>query len=594
MANQIKSHQYNILLLATKAFSMRLNKQIRLRSVFMLLLTLCTLQLSAQSDPTGKSAVTRTYAITNATVIQSPGQQMTGATVVIKDGLIQAVGTNASVPGDAQVIDGTDLYIYAAFIDGMSNTGAKRPKAMERPRNLFTPDPPNDFAGITPENSITSQLDIGSSSIESMRKAGFAVSHSVPYGRMLPGSGSLLLLTNAEHMDDLIMEKDVSLFAQFLGAPGAYPNNYLGMMAKWRNLYRNAVQDKQHVEMYEDNPSGLPRPTNDRVSQAFFPVIAKQKSVFFDVDAMLKIRRAMRLQDDLGFNLMVGGVEQAWELADEFKANNVAVFLSLDVPDKPKDSKDDDKSEEVAALEARRMEFYTKHVTQAKVLKDAGVSFGFSTKGTRASKVKDNVMVYIENGLSEDDALAALTTNPASILGISAMTGTVESGKMANLMVSTAPYFTKDSQVKMMFVDGEKFEYEVKKKKAKKKDDSAEEEKSDEAPATAAANDPLAGTWSFSFTTPGGEQNGKMIIKKEEDGYSGVLTSDDGSPDNDMDNISYRDGNLSFSFAVDAGGQSVEILVEGAVDGKNYNAEATVEAFNVTFELTATKDDNPQ
>ena len=571
---------------------MRLNKQNRLRSVLLLLLSVCTLHLSAQSDPTGKSAVTRTYAITNATVIQSPGQQMAGATVVIKDGLIKAVGTNATVPGDAEVIDGTNMYIYAAFIDGMSNTGAKRPKAMERPRNLFTPDPPNDFAGITPENSITSQLDIGSSSIESMRKAGFAISHSVPYGRMLPGSGSLLLLTNAEHMDDLIMAKDVSLFAQFLGAPGAYPNNYLGMMAKWRNLYRNAVQDKEHTEMYAENPSGITRPINDRVSQAFFPVIAKEKAVFFDVDEMLKIRRAMRLQNDLGFNLMVGGVEQAWELADEFKANNVAVFLSLDQPDKPKDSKDDDKSEEVKALEARRMEFYNKHVTQAKVLKDAGVSFGFSTKGTRASKVKDNVMVYIENGLSADDALAALTTAPASILGISAMTGTVESGKMANLIVSTAPFFTKDSQVKMMFVDGERFDYEVKEKKAKKKDDAADDE--EKSAAATSGSDALAGTWSFSFTTPGGEQNGKMIIKKEEDGYSGILTSDDGSPDNDMDNISYRDGNLSFSFAVDAGGQSVEILVEGTVEGKNYNAEATVEAFNVSFELTATKDDNPQ
>lgn len=573
---------------------MRLHKQKTLRSVLLLLLSVCTLQLAAQSDPTGKSAVTRTFAITNATVIPAPGQEITGATVVIKDGLIQAVGTNATVPGDAEVIDGTDLYIYAAFIDGMSNTGAKRPKPMERPRNLFTPDPPNDYAGITPENSITGQLDIGSSSIEGMRKAGFAISHSVPYGRMLPGSGSLLLLADAEHMDDMIIAKDVALFAQFLGAPGAYPNNYLGMMAKWRNLYRNAVQDKQHAEMYEENPSGLTRPTNDRVSRAFFPVIAKDKPVFFDADDMLDIRRAMRLQNDLGFNLVIGGVKQAWDMADEFKANNVSVFLSLDVPDKPKDAKGDDVTEEVKALEARRMEFYNLHVSQASALKAAGVTFGFSTKGSRANKVKDNVMVYIENGLSESDALAALTTNPASMLGISSTSGTVENGKMANLMVSTAPYFTKDSQIKMMFVDGMKYEYEVKKKKAKKdKGDETEEEEAPAADAGGAAS-AVVGSWSYSFTTPGGEQTGKMIIKSGDEGLSGVLTSDDGDPDNDMSDISFKDGNLNFSFSVDAGGQSIDIVVEGVVEGKTYTADASVAAFNINFELNATKDDNPQ
>jgi len=178
------------------------------------------------------------------------------------------------------------------------------------------------------------------------------------------------------------------------------------------------------------------------------------------------------------------------------------------------------------------------------------------------------------------------------MLGISAITGTVENGKMANLIVSTAPYFTKDSQVKMMFVDGTRFDYEVKKKKTKKKST----EKATEEPkptADAGIYKAIVGTWSYNFTTPGGEQTGKMIIKNGEDGLSGVLTSTDGDPDNQMDDINYREGNLTFSFSVDAGGQSIEIIVEGTVEGKTYSAEASVAAFNITFDLTATKDDNP-
>lgn len=557
------------------------------RSVFLLLLSVTTLGLQAQSDPTGESAVTRTYAITNATVVTAPGKELKESTIVIKNGLIQAVGSNINIPADAQVIDAAGMYVYAAFIDGLSNTGAKRPKAMERPSNLFTPAPPNDYAGITPENSVTSQLDISSSGIGSMRKSGFAISHTVPYGRMLPGSGSLILLADVDHMDEMILSKDVALYAQFSGAPGAYPNNILGIMAKWRNLYRNAVNHKSHSDMYASNPSGLPRPSADRVSQAFFPVISKEKAVMFDVSSMLDVRRAMRLQNDLGFNLIVAGVEQSWMIIDDLKSTGTPIFLGLDLPDEPKENKDEDRSEEVKALEVRRAEFYKQHVSQAAELEKAGITFGFSTKGSRANKVKGNIMTMIENGLSENTALAALTTNPASMLGIDKISGTVEAGKIANLMVSTAPYFTKDSQVKMMFVDGDKYEYEIKEKKAKEeKDGEATEEAS--APA---GNDPILGSWSFSFTTPGGDQAGKMIIKKEEGAYTGVLTSDDGSPDNDMNDISFRDGTLSFSFAIDAGGQSVDIVVEGTVEGKNYTAEASVAAFNVSFELTATKDE---
>lgn len=561
---------------------MRLNK---LRLQLAILFVFCLGQVAqAQSDPTGQSAVTGTFALTNATVITAPGSTITEATVVVKDGLIFNVGQNVSIPDNAQVIDASGLYVYPAFIDGMANTGAKRPESIERPRNLFTPDPPNDFAGITPENSVLSQLDPKSGSISSMRKAGFAISHTVPYGRMLPGSSSLILLKDGTHPDDIMMQEDVALYAQWVGAPGAYPNNILGIMAKWRNLYRNAELDKKHADMYAENPSGLERPTNDRVSQAFYPVVTKEKPVMFDVSGMLDVRRAMRLQKDLGFKLMVSGVDQSFELVDELKASGTPIFLSLDTPDKPKDSKSEDKSEEVTGLEKRRMEFYKKHISQAATLEKAGVKFGFTSKGAKTGKLKENMMTMIENGLSEDAALAALTINNAELLGIDQVAGTIASGKIANLLVTTAPYFTKESQVKMMFVDGDKFEYETKDKKAKK-DDSAPTKEVD------ATNDPIAGSWSYAFVTPQGEQNGKMIIKLTETGYEGTLTSDDGSPDNDMNNISFRDGELSFDFSVDGGGQSIEIVVEGTVTGKEYVAEASVAAFNVSFELTATKDE---
>ncbi|MBO6659639.1 MULTISPECIES: amidohydrolase family protein [Roseivirga] len=559
-------------------------RKLCLHAVLLLSMSVISLSSWAQSDPTGESPVTRTYALTNATVITKPGTELKETTVIIKDGLIQSVGKNASIPANAQVIDASELYVYAAFIDGMSNTGAKRPENPQRPQNLFTPDPPNFYAGITPENSVVEQLDVESSSIASLREAGFAISNTVPYGRMLPGSSALILLNDADHADDIIMKKDAALFAQWVGAPGAYPGNILGMMAKWRNLYRNAVQDKKHSELYAQNPAGMTRPENDRVSQAFFPVIAQQKPVMFNVDGVLDVRRAMRLRDDLGFPLIVAGVEQSWELADELKATNTPIFLSLDLPDEPKASDDEDKSEEMAAMEERRMEFYKIHVAQAAKLQEAGVNFGFAVGSVRSNSIWKNVQTYIDNGLSTDAALAALTTNPASILGISQVVGTVETGKLANVMVTTAPLFTKDAKVKMMFVDGDKYEYEVKeRKKAANGGDNS----------SATTGDPVTGSWTYALITPQGDQGGKMVISKEGSNYSGYLTSDDGSPDTAMNNISFRDSELAFDFSIDAGGQSVQIVVVGTVTGKTYDATATVSfgGQDISMDLTATKDE---
>ena len=177
---------------------MILLRKITFRLFLLLAFLMVSISSQAQSDPTGESAVTSTYAITNATIVPSPGVKIEGGTIIISDGLITEVGTNVSIPSNAEVIDGTDHYIYAGFIDGMSNTGATRPEAIERPDDIFTPDPPNDYAGITPEISVVDQLDVEESKIASMRKLGFTISHTVPFGRMLPGKGSLILLKDLE------------------------------------------------------------------------------------------------------------------------------------------------------------------------------------------------------------------------------------------------------------------------------------------------------------------------------------------------------------------------------------------------------------
>lgn len=533
--------------------------------------------------------VTWTYAITNVNIIQAPGRKIDMGTVVVKNGLIVSVGKNVSIPPDAIVIKADSMYVYAGFIDGLSRVGLVKPKEEERgqrPKDPGNPQP--EEAGITPQNDVRSALNPAEKSLEELRNVGFTTAHVVPYGGMMPGNGSIILL-GGKSADEMVLVNKTSFYSELTPSRSVYPRTVMGVMAKYRELYRQAALNRAYENTYASNRSGIQRPATDRVLEALFPVIDKHQPVLFKAERVVDAQRVLTLQNDLGFSLMLAELKEGWDIISKIKAANAKVFLSLDLPedkDKKEEPKKDDKrkeeskkeepkkteqpetatAEEKAALEKRKAEFMAQYVGQAATFQKAGMKFGFSTLSAKPANIQANLRRMVAAGLSEDAALAALTTTPAELLGLSDRLGSIDNGKIANLVVSDKPYFNEKAKVRYVFVDGNLHTLEVKQSKETRKADGSGEG------STAVA----AGEWTMTTQTPQGNQEGKLSIVKDGASYSGTLSGGQFSQPIKLENIKLEGKALSFTFSFDAGGAIVEVEVAVTIEGDTFKGTASV------------------
>lgn len=555
-------------------------------------LILCLLFLSVQSanlcaqNESGLTPVTNTYALKDVRIIQQPGQMIEVGTVIVKDGLIHAVGTDVKIPVNAKILEADSMYVYAGFIDGMSHIGIPKPERKEdenrRRRETNAANPTYERAGIQPQIEAREVLSAKEKSIADMRKLGFTTAHAVPRGKMLPGSGALILLAG-DTPDKMILKSNVSMFSQFKGAGGVYPGTLIAVMSKFRELYRQAEQAKAHQKKYATNQIGLSRPNNDRVLEAFYPIIDGKTPIYYEAPKMKDIYRVFTLQKELGFPLVLSNVKQGWYLADEIKNSNTKVLLSLDLPDAKDEAEKEDKKKkgeakfaeqefELMEFKKRQQEFLKLYRSQAATFEKKGIPFGFSSMDTKSGDIRENLRTMIENGLSEKAALAALTTVPAEQLGVSGSMGTIEKGKIANLVVSDKPYFEEKSNVRIVIVDGQVFEYKIKKKK--KGDPNAKVD--------------IAGNWDYEIFVPGMEITGSLVLKNDDGDISGTMSMNQGEGTEDIKNA-VLDGNvLTFESTANPGGAPMTISFELTIEGESLEGTVDVGEFG-NFEVKGDK-----
>ncbi len=548
--------------------------------------------------------VTRTYAIENARIVQAPGRVIERGTVVVRDGLILAVGEDVEVPYDARRIAGDSLVVYAGFIDGLSHTGVSAPPQDEDEEEVERPgDPPYDRAGIQPDRHVRALLDPSDDRVEELRGAGFTTAHVAPEGGMLPGTGAVIQLAG-EDPAAMMLVPEASLFMQFEGASGVYPATSMAVISTLRQLYRETQRRREVGAQYAEAPLSMERPPADPVHSAFFPDIDGTRRIMIQTEDVLEIHRALRLQEELGFPYALAGLAQSFDAVDALARAEAPLFLTLDLPEAPEDTSDAAAADSIDAdsarvitpeppgsffrrdlrtrtfeniedeqenLEARQALSRRRYYETAADLHEAGLRFGFSTASVEPDDVHANLRLMIENGLPEEAALAALTTDAAALLNLSDRLGSIDEGKIANLVLTTQPIFEEDAEVRYVFVDGQLFEHEA-----------------DEEGRPAEGVEP-AGTWRYTAAAPQGEAEGTLTLTGDPADLSGTISLPNG---NEAPLEDVRLDGATLTFDVDAGPMGT-VSAEVAISGDEMQGTVDVPGQG-EIPFTATRTSEPE
>jgi len=511
------------------------------------------------------------FAIRGATVVPVSGPRMENATIIISRGVIKAVSKDATIPDEAWVIEGKGLIVYPGFIDSFTDVGipaAPAPAASgaEGGAHLQTPASrgPEDRPGATPWRSAADEASLSDKRVETWRSAGFTTVVSAPKGGMFPGQAAVLNL-GGERNGDMVVRTPVAvpISLQPVGNFASFPGSLMGSLAYVRQIWLDTDWSTKAQAIYEKNPRGIARPRFDRTEQALADALEDHALVLIPANNVIQIRRALELTDRWHVNGVLYGGQMSYEVANEVAAKKLPVLVDLKWPEADKDADPD------AVPSLNTLRFRERAPSSPAALAKAGVKFAFYSGAITAPKdILKAAKKSIDAGLSADAAIRAFTLTPAEIFGVADRLGSIENGKIANLVVADGDIFEEKTKIKFVFVDGRKFTIrEPEKPKDPPKGD-------------------LTGKWKLSYTTPEGPEDSTLDIVMASDGsLSGTLSGTRGT-------FNIISGYLSadkFSFTINIliEGSPADVLFSGTFEGTTMKGSISVQGLDIDF--TGTK-----
>jgi hypothetical protein len=408
----------------------------------------------------------RVYAITDARIVTAPGKTIDSGTLVIRDDTIEAVGAKVTVPPDAEIIAAEKGWtVYPAFIDAASSVG------LESEQDGGPPGRPggaadqkkgvaHELRAVHPEAAVVDQLDTSHSSVARHREMGFAVAQVLPAKGVFRGESAIVMLRSGPARELIAHDRSAQVIAletqSFMGRQ--YPSSRMGAVAAVRQTLLDARRDGEWSRRYAANPSGMEPPEFRSSDAPLLTVLRGERPVVFVSIAALDPGRFAGLAEEFGLSAMTVA-RGLGERPEDIGLTGMPLLLPLELPEKP------DLADADAVLDTslEQMEAIVAAPRLPLALwegrKPAFVTYGM--KNPR--KFSENLAAVVKAGLDPARALAAVTTTPAALLGLSRAMGTLEAGKQANLMIVEGELFTEKPVLRHFFVQGYHEEIEAEK-----------------------------------------------------------------------------------------------------------------------------------
>jgi len=391
------------------------------------------------------------YAITNATICPVTSEPLEGTTLVIRDGKIEAIGSDRVIPEGATVIDGTGFFVYPGLIDAGTYLGLTEIGSVRGTRDE------SEIGDVQPDLVAATAVHADSELIPVARANGITMVLTSSRGGLIAGQASVIHLRGWTR-EQMTVKRRAGLYVNFPAPPrgrkekeekekkkeGKEEKKESKKEKELRSWFENAKRHDRLVR--ESKKRGRKAPARDLKLEALVPYATGRALVLFRANDAAAIRAAVKFGEKLNLKYVIVGGDESWKVRSLLKEKGVPVLLG-------------------SPFHRPRGKFsrYDAQFRCAARLHKAGVKFAFISEG--ASNVRNlpySAATAAAYGLPRDEALKAVTIRPAEILGLAETAGSLEVGKRADLIVTTGDPLEFVTDTVYMFIRGEPVSLESK------------------------------------------------------------------------------------------------------------------------------------
>ncbi|TDQ09707.1 amidohydrolase family protein [Pedobacter metabolipauper] len=394
------------------------------------------------------------YAFTNASIVVNANQTINNGTLLIKGQTIQAVGTGITVPKGYIVVDLKGKFIYPSLIDPFTSYGIVEAARTAGGgmgggggggrQSIFTSTKKGAYGwneAIRPETHVNALFTADSKKADDLRKAGFGSVNVINRDGIARGTSAAVTLSDERENSTMLNTQTAANYSFNKGtSQNDYPTSLMGSIALIRQTYYDALWYAKQKEEYN-------------ISLEEFN---KQQTIpqIFEADGWQNILRADKIGKEFGKQFIIKSNGDEYQRIDAVKATGASLIIPINFV-KAYEVEDSVEARSITLAQMKAWEFAP---TNPGVLEKAGVKFSLTAFGL--DNVKDfwtNIQSAIENGLSQKQALMAVTEIPAGMIGIADKVGTLEKGKLANFIITSDSLFKKTNIIEENWVQGKRF-----------------------------------------------------------------------------------------------------------------------------------------